>query len=883
MKATLSENRIIGKFDGEYSWSRFLQEQVAFISGNFDFVDKILTDQTDNNNDILLKGGNCINFINDVTITLHDAQVGASVIQLNDSTSDLNGISVNGSGHIEIDVSELTNTKIWQFKLDTDDEFFLTGGTNSYIFCDSSLYGILGGTENVDWEWSTQDNYFRNLQYGYSQEGLLFTNVPADMTDAGWNTVDFVKTDATTVTYTGGVSASGSKFYNTNDMTVGKTYQIKLTVWDSTEDFEYNRVRFRYATAANIIIDDEGEMLSLNGVHYVTFTHEGGIHRVQFDFSNQGLDWTGRAMKFRIDYCKEVDYNILIPAHDDTTDCAGNTAIIPISSTQHNGCEVQLDFSVIPGVTDENGNPLSLPSDYSFGDTVTNPMFKRLQYGNDLEQFEGEYIITNSFQNGQNLTDLLEYLEEDNMLIKEIETNRFFVIKKFDENYDHVFDFHKVGYNEAFCLFRVGLMANTKPLPITYESEDISNQFGPFYSDIIGPFSIHSIGWTGGGHTQPDNDSIQPDWEEITAVDNDVDTVNVADTTEFPADNPSGKKRCLFVKNYSGGVYINGARPEYSVNGLMLELTPLLELTNVDLSGVVVGGPNPSYVEYMYKTLYPGIPTCSVANTADWNTCKSVIFTSTDSILDYTTINKATLDGDEIISEYTRFYLSQKSDNVYIVYQAEFQETRIVNVYYGLQGNNYFGTYENTPKIYTAHADNQTLRIDTGFTTGDRMLYPCEKIIVQADTITPSFLHNVANWMDLEYGTPAQNIGNNYYWSTIGDKHYFQNIVNTEYYAGELVKWRGGINIFKNLCSTYGVFAYWQANDGDLYFIIDFTDSLAFDVNEIFTQIAGRKCEIIYKNNAISIANNPDDIFIIPNNGLNLTATGPGNIKLKMP
>jgi hypothetical protein len=854
--------------------------QMAFWGSSFNFTDNVLTDQSGNNNHVPLVAGNCVEFTGDVTITLDPAQVGASITELNGSTGDLAGVSVNGSGHIEIDQSELTNSKVWQFKLDTGDEFYLIGGANKYVFSSSALWGSIGGTEDSDWAWSTQDSYLRNLQSGFSKEGLLFNLVPSDMTDASWNTVDFVKTDADTVTYTGGISVSGSKFWQTAPLAVGKTYKAKVTVWDSTENFEYNTVRLRYATTANIIEDDDGNPLSENGVHYITFTHSGSIHRVQWDFSNTGLDWTGRAMKFKIDYCKEIDYTILIPAYDTSYDCAGNSLTHPASLTAHNGCEVQLDFSGITGVTDRAGDPLTLPSDYSYGDSLTNPQFKRIQFNDNIKGIESDYIVFESFIISTTLIDVLSALEEANMLIKvDSSSGMLLVSQKHDSSYDVVTLFGKKGYNELYTYVNQVLMPNTLELPAEHELEDIeSAHVQNYFADSIGPYNINSISWVGGTHLEPEDNAIQAGWGEITDADDSADTVTLDDVSAFP-DPPGSKKRITTTKVWGGSYYENVARSYYTKTGNVLSLFPLYRNGAVVLSGVSPGDPNPPYQEYTYQTAEEVSKTFS-SSPSSWTAVKTLSLQVINTILDYTEVDKDDLTGGEIITETVNYYMTQKAPTVWIDYSGVFLSERDINIYYGLQDNAL--TAGANARMYFAHGENQELQtVETGRDSGDRASYPSEKMIYITDVSDNAASENKAIFMSLGYGSPASDSDNPCWLNP--SKIYFSTVIDRIKAVGETVTWRGGYNKFKNKATTQYVLAYYQVENGLLYFIVDFTDSLTFgSINEVWTELAGRSCEVISKDDSVTISGSPGSSFTIPNTGLDLTATGPGNIKLKI-
>ena len=137
-------------------------------------------------------------------------------------------------------------------------------------------------------------------------------------------------------------------------------------------------------------------------------------------------------------------------------------------------------------------------------------------------------------------------------------------------------------------------------------------------------------------------------------------------------------------------------------------------------------------------------------------------------------------------------------------------------------------------------------------------------------------------FMDLDYGTPSLGESTNPYFTTPA-KAYFDMIKTTAKSIGDNVQWRGGWNYFKNVATTQYVLAYFQYENGSLYFIVDFTDSLTFgSINEVFIQISGRNVEQISKDSGITVAAVVGTSYIVPNTGLDLTAVSSGNIKLKL-
>lgn len=858
---------------------------MSFWSDTFDFTNNVLTDKSGNNNDVPLVASNCVNFINDVTITLSIPQVGSSISELNESSGDTTGISVNGAGHIAIDQSELTNVKIWQFKLDTGDEFFLTGGINNYVFCDSSLYGTLGGTEDTDWEWETTNSYFRNLQYGYSLNVPLFNLVPVSVLNwpSYWFNGQFARTDADTITYTG-INGAGSNSYfeYQSILRVGQTYEIKLTVSESTENFEYNSLQLIYTNTSAKIYDNDGAELYKNGEHIITITCNN-LTRITFRMSDSGKDYSGRSLKCYVNYCKEIDSSLLIPAYDTSYDTAGNALTVAGSTSRHNGCEVQLDFSGITGVTDANGDSYAPPSDYTFSDSLTNPMFKRIAYDNDLNEIESDYIIFTEFLNGTNLSEVLTLLKEKNMLIRRFsskESNDIFVIQKYDANYDLVTIFSKVGYNSLYSIAQFNLVTNTKQLPVSIDYDDVY----PInhYSDRIGPYYLSGIGWIGGGHQSPNTNTPDANWEEIMSADDTEETVTVADSSFFP-DPPDGKVRLCTQKYWTGSAYASAAHNKYTKSGNVFVLTNLNDDYGIDLSNVVstVGDPNPPYQTYQYQTAHEESKTIN-PDVATWTACNSVTVKVSNNIEDYTQTNKDTLVGVTIIDETVNYKITQEAPNVSINYSGAFLGNGTITLYYGLQGID-MAVDGADGRIYFAHGQDDSMQTDADLNSGTRSSYPCEKVVKIYDVTDNDSAHGVT-FMDLSYGTPAAEEATNPYWSTTGGKVYFRNIDGgVVKISGDMVTWRGGMGILKNYASTQYVIAYYSYENGALYFIVDFTDSLTFgSINEVFEEVSGRVCEVVYKDGGISIADSPGDSFTIPNTGLDLTATASGNIKFKI-
>lgn len=990
---------------------------MAFWSDTFDFDANTLLDKSGNGNDVPLINGNCVNFINDVTITLSVAQIGATVSEVNFSGT-TTGVTVNGSGHIEIVQASLPVAKLYQIKLSTGDEFFLTGGTNQIVFCNSGLYGLMGtygsklnvsncengtapndfqnfanatptgfdaisdglgtylagtadeinfvsgetyevafdqvlnsGTaatvaissgligsdlsvenrqdsitganvlvftcnlsatgvvqfriqnlandfeitnlsvrkkiEGGDYKWETQDDYFGNLQNGFSKEGLLFNYAPVSILDypAHYFIGRFTRFDADTVKYIGEDAGSGTSSFRWEDVriTIGKTYQVKITVSNSTEDFALKDFQVIYLNnSQEWYADDDGVELWRNGEHIITIPCNY-LSRTDFRINDSGKDYLGKNLDCYVNYIKEIDTDILIPAYS-TTDAAGNTLTHPALSNKHNGCEVEIDFSGISGVTEAGGGAWSGPAAYTFSDTVTNPMFKRVAYNDNLQEIESDYIVFKSFINTNTLSSVLVLMKESNMLMKYFPNENskpVLVIQKYDSTRDVVTVFCEVGYNGLYTYSQQFYVSNTKQLPVGIELSDLGsyNEYG----DRIGPYNINGLGWVGGAHVAPSSaiyDSAT--WEEITAVDDVVETITLGGgVSKFPSQLPSPPPtRMLEVMVWDGSAYAIVTRNKYEVSGLILTLSQLGGASGVDLSGVVPGAADPPYASYQFQTGKQSSLVKSSSALA-WAAIRSFEMNVINDLLDYTTIDKPTLVGDTIIQETVNYKIHQESPTVYIDYLAEFLSNKTVDVYYGMQGY-MIAVAGGNARMYLAHSDDETLRAIASVTSGARATYPCEKVITVDDVTDNDASLNLSNFMDLSHGTPAAGESTNDFWNT-NAKNYFQNIHSQAKVIGNEVTWRGGFNIFKNHASTQYVLAYFQWENGSLYFIVDFTDSLTFgSINEVFTVVAGRNCVVDYKDASITISGTPGSSFTIPDTGLDLTATAAGNIKIKL-
>jgi len=871
-------------------------DDLAFWGDAFDYDISVLKDKSGNANHVPLVNGNCVNFINDVTITLYPAKVGATITELNKSTSDLNGIAVNGSGHVEITQASLTDPKVYQFKLSTGDEYFLIGGATNYALCSGSVWGLLGGTENTDWEWETQDNYFGNLQNGYNTGGGLPYDITNDLTDAGWGYRDgWAVAGAAEAVYTGGQYAYTSLLdFRNAGFVAGKTYSVKITVWDSTENFPtsrgsggfYQHYMTNNPTYGNDLeYDDNGVLLSLNGEHIITGPWDTGVDRISFDFLDVTNDNTGRNLKLKVDWVKQVEDDILIMGEDYDYTLLGDALINKPANNRHNGCEVQLDFSGISGVTEAGGGAWTGPSAYTPGDAVTNPMFKRVRYNTDLEEEESEFAVFDSFVTGSVLTRVLEIYEEANMLMKyfpDDEAEPILVIQKYDATRDVVTVFCKVGYNGLYTYSGQHLVNNSNQLPVGIELADLSPSYNQ-YTDRVGPYNLADLSWCGGAHVAPSSDDTgEGDWAEVTAVDNGADTVALDSVADFPSqleDTPPF--RLVEIRNGTGTAYTTVlTRSKYTINGNVLTLTPVNGGTGADLSAVVTGGANPSRANYNYQTA--GQASKSISSGYEtWTPIKRFSLDVVNHLYDYREINKSTLKpGSIIIKETVHYKISQKAPFVFINYTGEFKQAWSVNTYYGIQGGQIAAATD--ARMYLPHSDDETLRAITGVLSGDRSTYPCEKVIMIDDVTDNDASKNIVSYIDLNFGSVDEGLSTLDYWNT-ELKNYFR-CVNTQNIAkGYSVTWRGGYGLFKNVASTQYIIAYFQWENEDLYFIVDFTDSLTFgSINEVFTAVSGRKVEQVYKDSGISIASTPGTEFTVPDTGLDLTATAAGNIKLKL-
>lgn len=862
---------------------------MSFWSDVFDFTAKTLLDKSGNGNDVPLINGNCVNYINDVIITLYPAQIGATITELNKSSGDLNGISVNGSGYIEIDQSELTDPKVYHFKLDTGDDFYLQAGERNWAFSNVDLYGRMDGTEDSDWEWETQDDYFGNLQRGFSLGGDLMVPFPTDMT--AWSSKrNFTTPDADTVQYVGTNSYAFNSFFDhRNLLESGRQYKVKILTSESTENFGDTTgtkgLFIQYATTPNKFYDDDGILISKNGEHTITLSVWPGVtNRVSFDFEDATEDWTGFNLKFKVLWVREINATIMIPSYNGILDSVGNAIQNPAVVNKHNGCEVQIDFSGISGVTEAGGGAWSGPAAYDFGDAVINPLFKRIAYNSYLQEIESDYVVFKAFVNSTNLTGILAAYKENNMLVKYFpndEAQPVLVIQKYDNTRDIITVFCKVGYNGLYTYSQQSFVSNSKQLPVGIALSTIGtyNQ----YSDRVGPFNLDGLSWLGGAHVAPSGDDTgSGDWAEVTAFDDTAETITLDDVTEFPAPLSSPPPdRIVEVRNGTGTNYPTVlTRNKYTISGSILSLFPVNGGSSVDLGGVVIGGANPSRAQYNYQT---GEQQSQVISTEseEWIAANYFELDVVNDLKDYTTIVKATLVGDTIIQETVNYKIMQESPTVYIDYLAEFLANHTVGIYYGMQGA-MVAVAGGNARMYLAHSDDETLRAIAGVTSGARATYPCEKVVSVDDVTDNDASFNFSNFMDLSYGTPAADESTNDFWSTVA-KNYFQNIHSQAKVIGNEVTWRGGYNTFKNHASTQYVLAYYQVEGDDLYFIVDFTDSLTFgSINEVFTVVSGRNCQVVYKDADIAIAGTPGSSFTVPDLGLDLTATAAGNIKLKL-
>jgi len=141
------------------------EEDILFQSTYFDFNTNKWIDGSGNGYDADLVGGYCIEFLGNVTFTPEVSLSGLSVTQVNraDTTT---GVSIVGN-NLVFDYSALPNKKIVSVTLSDGQEFKFTTGYSNYVFS-ANNYGILGGVEGIDWQWSTQDSLLLNLQEGCS-------------------------------------------------------------------------------------------------------------------------------------------------------------------------------------------------------------------------------------------------------------------------------------------------------------------------------------------------------------------------------------------------------------------------------------------------------------------------------------------------------------------------------------------------------------------------------------------------------------------------------------------------------------------------------------------------------------------------------------------
>jgi len=162
--------RMLAGAGGGVNWASSVKKSADFFSGDLDFATNKWIDQSDKKNDATLVGGYCVEVLNDITITLQTARVGATITKVNDSASLTDGIAVDGSGNITIDFSELSviANKIWNIFLSTGEEFRFTTGAGLYIYA-ANNYGAISGTENTEWAWSTTNEAHLNLRYGFSK------------------------------------------------------------------------------------------------------------------------------------------------------------------------------------------------------------------------------------------------------------------------------------------------------------------------------------------------------------------------------------------------------------------------------------------------------------------------------------------------------------------------------------------------------------------------------------------------------------------------------------------------------------------------------------------------------------------------------------------
>lgn len=201
---------------------------LEFWSDDFDFTNNLWLDKSGKDNHASLTGGFCIEILDDVTLTLLTAKIGATITKVNDSELLTSGVSVNGSGHIEFDFSELTVTanKIWNVFLSTGEEFRFTSGISPYVWA-SANRGVFGGTETTEWQWSTTDLAHLNLRYGFSKYPAAINK---DRLTANYPTVPHSypsENKAWKVSWTG------------NPFTDSSKYKAVLFTWAGTTSYTY--------------------------------------------------------------------------------------------------------------------------------------------------------------------------------------------------------------------------------------------------------------------------------------------------------------------------------------------------------------------------------------------------------------------------------------------------------------------------------------------------------------------------------------------------------------------------------------------------------------------------------------------------------------------
>lgn len=482
-----------------------------------------------------------------------------------------------------------------------------------------------------------------------------------------------------------------------------------------------------------------------------------------------------------------------------------------------------------------------------------------------------------------------------NMLAYEDSKGRLQVIKKFDATRDIVYLFAERGLNRIISLRSVMIKDNSDLLPSidsAMTDDEITgpenNVWGGSYADILGPYELTpgDAQWHAGSHVSPFAPAYNTTWVEI--VGKTSDSITLADASDFP--DPIDYQICS-IQDYNGGAYSNKGFFNYTKAGNVLTLTiatpdsPPMSPTLLD--SVVIGGDNPSQCVFVVPTAVPGTPTYLADRTAiaseTWTACSEVSIEVTNSISPYDTIDASTHIGTEILSENVTFIINQNSGNVYIDLETTVKDSVNVSVYYGSQLIEFQTAYAPS-KYYYAHSDDPSL-IDslTGTDSGARATYPCEKHIMLRYGEASDNNINMSGWVDLLYGTPSEDRDTDPFWKYITNKVYFQNIGGeNNYVADDLIKWRGGLNFFANDSDTEGVIAYWEYKNNATYYIIDFTDSLSFNHDEVFTAIANRSAEVISKDDSITVNDLSGNTFGIPSIGLSLSATGAGNIELKI-